>query len=89
MNAVKKIQAKKSKKHNVKFPFAHSSKRVVLFISTMLYCITVLFSVFTGKSIDDNILHSLEFIIIASICGVAVSDIFAKRFNITKSNSKK
>lgn len=81
MNVIKKTirNTGKMAKNKRNVPFSNSSKRFVLFVVAILYCFVIIYSVVIDKAVSEAILHSLEFIIIASICGVAVTDIFNKK----------
>lgn len=70
--------SRKTKKED-KGPMYKSSKRLALLIFSTLYAIIVLSNLFTGKTVDDKILTSLEIIIGTCIGGITASSIFNKK----------
>lgn len=68
---------RKTKKEQ-KAPMYKSSKRLALLIFSSLYAMIVLSDLFTGKTVSDKILTSLEIIIGTCIGGITASSIFKK-----------
>lgn len=73
-----KKNTRKAKKQENE-PMYKSSKRLALLIFSTLYAIIVLSNLFTGRTVDDKILTSLEIIIGTCIGGITASSIFNKK----------